>query len=386
MAKAAVQKMGVDGDVVFINTCSVTHEAERQSKQAVRRAIRENASAKIIVSGCAVKTSFDYFSNLDGVFKVMTNDEKDSLNNVGIVKDHNQFFENRARAFIQIQNGCDHFCSYCIVPIARGKSRSLPLERILDTVELFDKSGFKELVLSGIDITSYGKDLADKIELADVIKAILESYPSQKRIRISSLDPHSISPALFELFADENRIMPHFHLSAQSGDNSVLTAMRRRHNRESVIKFCSKLRAKRSDVVFGCDFIAGFPTETDEMFLNTVKLIDDAGISMLHVFPFSPRSGTLAAQMIQLPKDVVLNRAKILREKAQQAKLKLFHNMQGKIVSGIIEKCENGISYGKTDSFISFSIKKPLSTNEIASNMLITGYTENELVLWSDVP
>lgn len=396
VSKAMIKGLEPDSDVVVINTCSVTHEAERQSKQAVRKAIRENSGAKIIVTGCAAKTSAEYFENLEGVFKVIQNDDKDNIHSYtsvsqnaskinfddsAIDEEGDPLFKNKARVFMQIQNGCDHFCTYCIVPFTRGRSKSLSLEAILKRVEYFSDHGFKEIVLSGIDITSYGKDLENNIEFADVLESILKNFPDQKRIRISSIDPKGVNERLFDILATEKRIMPHFHLSIQSGDNDVLKAMRRRHSREDVINFCNKLHDIRPDIVFGSDFIAGFPTETQAMFENTLKIIDEANLSLMHVFPYSPRSGTVASNMIQLPKNVILERAKILREKAQDAKLKLLKNMVGKKVSGIVEKYADGISFGKTDSFIPFSINLSSQPSDILQDLTVVGYDEEKIIL-----
>ncbi|MDR3031261.1 MAG: tRNA (N(6)-L-threonylcarbamoyladenosine(37)-C(2))-methylthiotransferase MtaB [Holosporales bacterium] len=395
VSKAIIKKLNPNDDIIIINTCSVTHEAERQSRQAVRKAVRENRNAKIIVTGCAAKTSEDYFNHLEGVFKVIQNGDKENLEiyskiphssssinfDDDVINEEDQLFENRARVFVQIQNGCDNFCSYCIVPFTRGRATSLPLEKILKRVGGFSEKGFKEVVLSGIDITSYGKDLDFKITLADVVEAILKKYPNQKRLRISSIDPNGISERLFELFAHEKRIMPHFHLSIQSGDDQVLKDMKRRHTRKDVIDFCNKLRSIRKDVVFGCDLIPGFPTETEDMFKNTIDLIDDAGLSLLHVFPFSPRKGTIAAQMIQLPRAVVLERGRLLREEAHKAKKKLLENMLGKVVDGIVEKVEENVSYGKTDSFVPFIIKKAYTPSEIVSNLKVVSHNGDSLIL-----
>ncbi|MDR0744560.1 MAG: tRNA (N(6)-L-threonylcarbamoyladenosine(37)-C(2))-methylthiotransferase MtaB [Holosporales bacterium] len=394
ISRAIIDNLNTNDDIVIINTCSVTHEAERQSKQAVRKAIRENKNSKIIVTGCAAKTSKDYFESLDGVFKVIQNNDKENINaylnipqpnsNIDLIEDitaaQNQIFEDRARAFIQIQNGCDHFCSYCIVPFTRGRSHSLPLENILKRVGFFLENGFSELVLSGIDITSYGKDLDYRIELADVIEAILKNYPNQKRLRISSIDPKGISEKLLELLKYEKRIMPHFHLSIQSGDNQVLKAMKRRHTREDIIAFCKQIKLTRNDVVFGADFIAGFPTETDSMFQNTLSLIDEAELSLMHIFPFSSRKETLASKMVQLPQPVISERARLLREKACEAKLKLFESMKGKKIRGIIEKTIDNVSYGKTDSFLPFVIKKAYNSSEIVNVLEIISYNENYLI------
>ncbi len=345
-----------DQDVVIINTCTVTHEAERQSKQAVRKAIRENPRAKVIVTGCAAKTSYEYFRDLDGVHKIIQNDEKTKFDAGTLQKSGRQLFEDRTRAFLQIQNGCNHHCSYCIIPYTRGKSQSLPIEFIVEQIKYFCSVGINEIVLSGIDIMSYGDDFQDKKSLADVMETIINQTEAQ-RLRISSIDPNGIDDRLFALITQEKRIMPNLHLSIQSGDNDVLRKMRRRHTREDVIDLCNRILDARSDFVFGSDFIVGFPSETDECFGNTVKLVHEAHLSLLHVFPFSPRKNTVAAQMIQLPRTTINSRAKILRDVAQDAlSLAMTQNI-GQTRSCIIEKCDDGVSVGKTDNYLPVKVK-----------------------------
>lgn len=365
--KAMIRKIAPQQDIVIINTCSVTHEAERQSKQAVRKSIRENPDAKIIVTGCAAQTASDYFNNLKGVFHVIQNEKKDDINSytclssavgqygfneIFVNEKNDEFFQGKARVFLQIQNGCDNYCSFCIVPFTRGKSRSLPIDVILKRTEYFVKAGFKEIVFSGIDITSYGKDLGNNIEFGDVLNAVLTKFDSLQRIRISSIDPSGVSDKLFDIIAGEERIMPHLHLSVQSGDNNVLKSMRRRHTREDIISFCTTLRTKRPNMVFGADFITGFPGETDSMFDNTIKLVDEASISLLHVFPYSPRNGTLAAAFVQLPHTVIHDRAGKLRAKAVQVKDNLFKSLVGSKINFIVEKVDSNCVIGKTDQFL----------------------------------
>lgn len=392
VAKSMVRKIDPDSDVIIINTCCVTHEAERQSKQVVRKAIRENPDAKIIVTGCAAKTSSEYFNNLEGVFKVIQNDKKDDINSYAsiseadkiydfddsLVEESDPLFLGKARVFLQIQNGCDHFCSYCIIPFTRGSSKSLPIETILGRVGYFVDHGFKEIVLSGIDITSYGKDL-DNIEFADVLSEILRKYPTMERIRISSIDPDGVSDRLFDIITNEQRIMPHFHLSIQSGDNHVLKAMRRRHTREDVIDLCDRIRKVRDDVIFGSDFITGFPTETEEMFQNTMKIVDEAGISLLHVFPYSKRSGTLASTFMELPKNIVVDRAQRLREKSDKVRHKLYESFMGKKVNMIVEKIHDGFSSGKTDHFIPIKIKGEYEVSDILKDIQIKSFDDEFL-------
>ena len=390
IAKSIVEKLAPTHDVIIINTCAVTQEAERQSRQAVRKALRDNPEAKVIVTGCATVTSGKYFSELDGITVISNSKKSDPKsyvniaekivpsisNNEEIIEDSDEMFANRVRAFLPIQNGCEHFCTYCIVPYTRGKSQSLPLDVILRRINHFISIGFNEVVLSGIDITSYRYD---DLTLADIITQIL-SETSLERLRISSLDPAGIDKKLFDIMTNEARVMPHFHLSIQSGDNDVLKDMRRRHNRDDVIRLCNNILNKRPDVVFGSDFIAGFPTETEDMFENTLKLVDEAHLSLLHVFPFSPRTGTVASTMIQLPSQIIHERAKILREKAQQAKEKLFQSLMHKQITGVIEQSENDTSFGKTDSFVPFKMPGNLLPRTII-NGTVTDFSDESVYL-----
>ena len=335
--KSKFRNTNDNSDIIIINTCSVTHEAERQSKQAVRKCLRENPNAKIVVTGCAAKTAAEYFSTLP--VEILPNDQKEMI----LTEIDQHIFEDRSRAFLQIQNGCDHFCTYCIIPFTRGRSRSVPLVEIIKSIKGFVIQGFKEIVLSGIDISSYGKDI--DIELADVLDAICKHVPELNRIRISSIDPAAISDRLLDIICTNEKILPHMHLSVQSGDNMILRSMHRRHSREDVISLCQKIREKRNDFVFGSDFIVGFPGESDEMFENTVKLVSEANISLLHVFPFSPRTGTKAAQFIQLPNTIVHERAKFLRNVGDKAVFNTLQKFVGKTVGLLVEKPH----YGKTD-------------------------------------
>ncbi len=380
-AKSIVERMEPKDDVVIINTCAVTHEAERQSKQAVRKAVRENTGARVIVTGCAATTAKDYFNGLDGV-TVIENSQKSNPRAYSVIShksldifcdgemdinESDELFANRVRAFLPIQNGCNHFCTYCIVPYTRGRSVSVPLDVIIRRVNHFISVGFKEVVLSGIDITSYKYE---DVTLAGVIKKIM-AQTSLERLRISSLDPAGVDETLLDIITSEPRVMPHFHLSIQSGDNDVLKAMRRRHTREDVIKLCSSILEKRPEVVFGSDFIAGFPTETEAMFESTLKLVDEAHLSLMHVFPFSPRAGTVAAQMIQLPRKAIHERAHELRKKSTQAKSKLLRSLVGTQITGMVEKTENGIAYGKTKSFIPFTTPSPLEPRTVINGTII---------------
>lgn len=388
IAKRFIQKINTSEKIIIINTCAVTQEAERQSKQAVRKSIRENPDAKIVVTGCAAKTSREYFENLKGIAKVVQNEHKNDPNSYISITNrsdppensNNIMFDGKARAFIQIQNGCDNYCSFCIVPYTRGPSKSLPLESILSQIKYFIESGFKEIVLSGIDISSYGRDLEANIELADVLEEILRKFPKLQRIRISSIDPGAISERLLEIISNEKRIMPHIHLSVQSGDNTVLRMMRRRHTVEDVINLCHKLKNFREDFVFGADFIAGFPGETSDMFKNTLNLVERADISLLHVFPYSIRPGTLAASFLQLPRDIVLKRAGNLREKSKEQKMKLFKSFIGEKVNFVVEKVKNNMIFGKTDHFLPIVCDNCMNkAGDVIINKTVVSFDEDYL-------
>ena len=329
-AKAGLQ------DAVVFNTCAVTAEATRQARQAIRKAHKENPSAQIIVTGCAAQTDPEMFAAMPEVSRVLGNEEKlqaatwlPGSNRPRVdVSDIMQVKETRppmidrltarTRAFVQVQNGCDHRCTFCIIPFGRGNSRSVPMFDAVEQVRRLVAEGHNEIVLSGVDLTSWGADLEGAPRLGRLLSRILMDVPELKRLRLSSIDSIEADDELIDVITGEQRLMPHLHLSLQSGDNMILKRMKRRHNREHSIKFCEDIRAKRADVVFGADVIAGFPTETDEMFENSLRVIDECGLTFLHVFPFSPRPGTPAARMPEVQRDVVKRRAALLRAKGEE--------------------------------------------------------------------
>jgi threonylcarbamoyladenosine tRNA methylthiotransferase MtaB len=328
------------GDAIVFNTCAVTAEATRQARQAIRRARAENPEARIIVTGCAAQTEPQTFAAMKEVDLVLGNGEKMKaeswrsidfgiagsekvrVNDIMSVRETAlhmiEGLAERTRAFVQVQNGCDHRCTFCIIPFGRGNSRSVPAGEVVEQVRRLVANGYSEVVLSGVDITSWGADLPGTPRLGNLVGRILRLVPDLRRLRISSIDSIEADPELLDLMAGEPRLMPHIHLSLQSGDNMILKRMKRRHAREDSISFCTELRARRPDVVFGADIIAGFPTETDAMFANSLSIIDDCGLTYLHVFPFSPRSGTPAARMPQLEKTVIKERARLLRARGQE--------------------------------------------------------------------
>ena len=323
------EKAGLSNAIVF-NTCAVTAEATRQARQAIRKARKENPHAEIVVTGCAAQTDPDMFASMPEVSRVLGNEEKlkpESWSPSGgarvRVSDIMQVkraqpnmieaLSDRSRAFAQVQNGCDHRCTFCIIPFGRGNSRSVSTADSVEQVRRLVANGYSEIVLSGVDITSWGADLEGAPKLGRLVTNILREVPDLKRLRLSSIDSIETDQELMDAMAGEERLMPHVHLSLQSGDNMILKRMKRRHAREDSIAFCNALRARRPDVVFGADIIAGFPTETDEMFENSLNIVEDCGLTYLHVFPFSPRPGTPAARMPQLEREVVKARAAKLR-------------------------------------------------------------------------
>lgn len=324
---------GVD-DAVIVNTCAVTAEAVRQARQTIRRLRRERPHRRIVVTGCAAQTEANRFAAMMEVDRVVGNVEKFdarawsspdkiSMSDIMAVKTMRPHaidgIEGRSRAFVQIQNGCDHRCTFCIIPYGRGNSRSLPANDVVAQVRRLTDNGYREIVLTGVDITSYGADLPGTPRLGTLVKRILKSAPGLDRLRLSSIDSVEADRDLLDALASEPRLMPHLHLSLQSGDDLILKRMKRRHARRDAISFCEHVRRLRPDVVFGADIIAGFPTETEAMFARSLDLVDECGLTQLHIFPFSPRPGTPAARMPQVDRAVVKGRARRLREKGERA-------------------------------------------------------------------
>jgi threonylcarbamoyladenosine tRNA methylthiotransferase MtaB len=323
------------GNAIVFNTCAVTGEATRQARQAIRKARAENPDAEIIVTGCAAQTDPGMFAQMPEVSRILGNEEKlnpgswrrgsnarVSVSDIMAVKTATPHvidgLRERTRAFVQVQNGCDHRCTFCIIPFGRGNSRSLQPADVVEQVRRLVGSGYSEVVLTGVDLTSWGADLEGAPKLGSLSRRILRAVPELKRLRLSSIDSIEADPELMDVIAGEERVMPHIHLSLQSGDNLILKRMKRRHAREDSIAFCAELAARRPGIVFGADIIAGFPTETEEMFENSLGLVDDCGLTYLHVFPFSPRPGTPAARMPQLDKAVIKERAARLRRKGEE--------------------------------------------------------------------
>ena len=324
-------------DAIVVNTCAVTAEAVRQARQAIRRLRRERPDARIVVTGCAAQTDPQAFAAMPEVDRVFGNEEKvsaatwanldangkiavgDIMAARDIAPQRIDGIEGRARAFLQVQNGCDHRCTFCIIPFGRGNSRSVPLHDLVAQAQRLVANGYGEIVLTGVDITSYGSNLPGAPKLGTLVKQILRAVPDLKRLRLSSIDSVEADVDLFDALANEPRLMPHLHLSLQAGDDLILKRMKRRHLRADAIAFCERVRRLRPDVVFGGDIIAGFPTETEAMFRRSLDLVDECGLTQLHVFPFSPRPGTPAARMPQVAREVIKTRAARLRAKAADA-------------------------------------------------------------------
>jgi len=329
-------------DVLIVNTCAVTAEATRQARQAIRRLAREKPGTPIVVTGCAAQIEPHSFAAMPEVAEVLGNDdkmqaeawarphafgtdadEKVRVNDIMAVRETALHLidgmRGRARAFVQVQNGCDHRCTFCIIPYGRGNARSVPMGAVADQVRTLAEHGTREVVLTGVDVTSYGKDLPGAPKLGTLVRAILRHVPELPRLRISSIDSIEADDELLDALATEPRLMPHLHLSLQAGDDLVLKRMKRRHGRADAIRFCETVRRLRPDVVFGADIIAGFPTESEEMFARSLEIVDECGLTHLHVFPFSPRPGTPAARMPQVPRTAVKERARRLREKGHEA-------------------------------------------------------------------
>ncbi|MGZ5936993.1 MAG: tRNA (N(6)-L-threonylcarbamoyladenosine(37)-C(2))-methylthiotransferase MtaB [Rhizomicrobium sp.] len=327
-------------DAVIFNTCAVTAEAVRQSRQAIRKARREHPERKIIVTGCAAQTEPQTYADMAEVDLVLGNSEKldaRSYADFGVgaaervrVNDIMSVRETASqmvdcfegptrgvRAFLQVQNGCNHRCTFCIIPYGRGNSRSVPMGAVIDEARRLTDKGVPEIVLTGVDMTSYGEDLPGSPTLGQLVRKLLKLVPGVKRLRLSSIDSIEADADLMCAIAEEERLMPHFHLSVQSGDDMILKRMKRRHARADTIAFCRTVRRARPNAAFGADLIAGFPTETEAMFQQTMRLVDEAGLTNLHVFPFSPRDGTPAARMPQVAKGVIKERAARLRAKGE---------------------------------------------------------------------
>jgi len=393
--KAEAEKAGLD-NAVIINTCAVTAEAVRQAKKAVRKARKDNPQARIIVTGCAAQTEARSFGDMDEVDLVIGNNDKMKaesyrpmvfgvalndkvqVNDIMSVRETAghliEGMDSHTRAFVQVQNGCDHRCTFCIIPFGRGPSRSVPMGMVVDQVKKLVANGYREVVLTGVDITSYGPDLPGSPTLGKLTQSILRHVPDLPRLLISSIDSIEADEALYDVVASEARLMPHLHLSLQSGDDMILKRMKRRHSRDDALAIVDKLRSLRPDMVFGADIIAGFPTETDAMFENTLRIVAEAGLTYLHVFPYSPREGTPAARMPQVSGKVARQRAALLRAEGEKQFARLCASRLGKVERVLTER--GGMA--RTEQFV--PVHMPGTQPGQLLSVRITGASDDGLV------
>jgi threonylcarbamoyladenosine tRNA methylthiotransferase MtaB len=389
------QKAGLD-NVIIVNSCAVTKEAERQVRQSIRKARRNNPDARIIVTGCAAQIDPDGYAAMSEIDQIIGNDlklqgeawqklaagsaapqdntsqnsfgtERVLINDIMSVKETAshlvESFDGRSRAFLQVQNGCDHRCTFCIIPYGRGNSRSVPIGEIVRQVRTLTENDYQEIVLTGVDVTSYGPDLPGQPTFGQMIRRVLTQVPALKRLRLSSLDPVEMDEDLWRLIAEEPRFMPHLHLSLQAGDDMILKRMKRRHLRRDVIDVCARARDLRPDVTFGADIIAGFPTETDEMFENTRRIIEECDLTFLHVFPYSPREGTPAAKMPQVDPQIRKQRAAILREEGAKQISKKLKDGFNKMFEVIVEK-EN---FARSENFTPLRLTSNMEEGQLCT-------------------
>ena len=370
-------------DTIVVNSCAVTNEAVAQARQSIRRLKRARPQSRIVVTGCAAQIEPAMFAGMTEVDRVVGNDDKmrpeawraartafDAMAKFGVdagekiavadimavreMAPHlvDGFQKGLPRVFVQVQNGCDHRCTFCIIPYGRGNSRSVPMGAVVDQVRALVERGHTEIVLTGVDLTSYGADLPGAPKLGQLTKQILRHVPELKRLRISSIDQVEVDRDLLDAFADEERLMPHLHLSLQSGDDLILKRMKRRHSRADAVEFCAQVRRLRPDIALGADIIAGFPTESDEMFERSQDMVRECDLSFLHVFPYSPRPGTPAARMPRVPGDVIRERARRLRATGEAALQRRLAHEVGVTRQVLIEST----TQGRTEHFIPVAI------------------------------
>jgi threonylcarbamoyladenosine tRNA methylthiotransferase MtaB len=383
------------GATVIVNTCAVTQESVRQARQAIRKARRDNPHARIVVTGCAAQVDPARFAEMDEVDHIIGNQEKTQgatfldlgcgdtervkVNDIMSVKETAghliEGFGAQARAYVQIQNGCDHRCTFCIIPYGRGPSRSVPAGEVVAQVRKLAENGYAEIVLTGVDITAYGADLPGELTLGKLVAKILALVPELKRLRLSSIDSIEADAALFKAIAEEERLMPHLHLSLQAGDDLTLKRMKRRHSRAHAVGFCEEVRRLRPDMVFGADLIAGFPTESDDMFQNSLSLVDDCGLTFLHVFPFSARPGTPAARMRQVNGAVIASRAAALREKGVAALQRHLVNAKGRHIQVLMESGGRG----RANDFTPVRIDVPVGSAKLL-DAVVHGHDGSALI------
>lgn len=373
-------------NTVIVNTCAVTAEAERQARQAIRKLYRENPDAKIIVTGCSAQIKPELYAGMPEVAHVLANDAKMEVGSYHDIR--NQKLEVRSqktenvltpgfrlptsglpRAFLQVQNGCDHRCTFCIIPYGRGPSRSVPVGVVAQNLAALADAGYNEIVLTGVDMTSYGADLPGQPTLGQMLRRVLALVPQVPRIRLSSLDPQEIDDDLWQVIAHEPRLMPHVHLSLQAADDMVLKRMKRRHSVASAAAVIEKARRLRPDMVFGADIIAGFPTENDAMFENTLAFVKDHNITWLHVFPYSAREGTPAAKMPQVPASIRKARAAALHAAGDDAVQKLLQKNRGTVQRVLIEQNKTGTALGRTPHYAQVFFETHLKAGSVVDVM-----------------
>lgn len=395
--RAEAEKAGLN-NAVLVNTCAVTGEAVRQARQAIRRARRDNPHARIIVTGCAAQTESATFADMAEVDAVLGNEEKlksasyRALPDFGVSAEEKlrvndimsvretapqmvRLIDGHVRAFVQVQNGCDHRCTFCIIPYGRGNSRSVPMGAVVDQARKLVESGYVEIVLTGVDATSYGGDLPGAPSLGQLARTLLKQVPEIRRLRLSSIDSIEADEHLWDLIADEPRFMPHLHLSLQHGDDMILKRMKRRHSSSEALAFCARARALRPEASFGADMIAGFPTETEEMFENAARHAQECGIAHLHVFPYSPRPGTPAARMPQLDRAVVKERAGRLRETGKRLHEAHLASMIGREEMILVEN--NGFAHTENFTLVDATGLKPRDLVPVT----ITGHNGKNLTM-----
>ena len=379
----------------IINSCSVTEQAEKKVLYEIRKSKKNYPKNKIVVTGCAAQISPEKYAKLEEVDYVIGNKEKlkiDTWSNLlnknpiqvndifaDNIMHHNlvEKFEGKSRAYIEIQQGCDHRCTFCIIPFGRGNNRSVPVGVVVDRVKTLVKNGYNEVVFTGVDITDYGIDLPGKPNLFQLVKRVLNLVPTLNQLRLSSIDCAEITEDFWPLL-NEKRLMPHFHLSIQSGNNLILKRMKRRHNRKQVIDFCKKVRLLKNDVVFGADIIAGFPTETDEMFQESMDLVKECNLTHLHIFPYSIRNNTPAARMPQVPKDIIKKRARELREEGKRQMDKYFQKQIGKYATVLVEQVKENFSFGKSQHFTKIKLSNINKEGDIVK-CIITDFEKDVL-------
>ena len=392
-SNALAQQLGDANDLVVINSCAVTNEAVRQTRQAIRQARKRRPDARIIVTGCAAQIDPDSFAAMPEVTTVLGNAEKQdaslflekSRNSKALVSDIMAVrqtaphlvsaFSGKTRAFVEVQNGCDHRCTFCIIPFGRGNSRSVPAGMVVDHIKALVDQGFQEVVLTGVDVTSYGPDLPGNPNLGTLIERILKHVPALPRLRLSSIDGVEIDERLFDLITAEPRVMPHVHLSLQAGDNMILKRMKRRHSRELAIELVARMQAIRPDIAVGADIIAGFPTETDAMFEHSLKLVDECHIVHGHIFPYSPKAGTPAAMMPQVPVPVIKERARALRQHVAKRRNAWLGSLVGSTQNIAIEK--GGMS-GHGENFAYVNVDRQMTEGAIVP-VRVTAFKDEKL-------